>query len=380
MSQEQGQSFDPQTAAAEALDAVARAGAKAEELIRVWRDAGNAAAIVEVAEAGSGPARKAARRALGVLKSRGVAIPERRPSPVVSSVGTEETLEAFMAPPDGSLNLVLVIARWPKARRGRVVFAYLNDGVGLLSLRLAEIAQSGLKAEMKRLFGDRVRLVKVPVEWARARIAQARAKNAETKVPLPLGLTSAADLLEPAPESVVHPFDEEGLDLADEDAATVAEGSAQLHALPEFAGWLPTRQAVQEMLLDIGKDLAPGAQPSEEEMTERVRAAIRSATDRYFSPQLRERLVVAMKDSALSVLAREGEVKTLEVVAAIRAIERRGLITDPPSEVPFLRAFFEKATQVLMAQNNGQLRIPVGRRPDAADAPSAGAESPSAGI
>jgi len=111
-------------------------------------------------------------------------------------------------------------------------------------------------------------------------------------------------------------------------------------------------------------------------MRERVQAAIRSATDRYFSPQIRERLVTAMKDSALSVLAREGEVKTLEVVAAIKAIQNCGLITDPPHEVPFLRAFFEKALQVLMAQNQGQLRVPV-RAPsaDAASADQPGAEA-----
>ncbi|NLE87445.1 MAG: hypothetical protein GX607_13730 [Myxococcales bacterium] len=367
--------FDPQTPSAEALSAAERAGARVDELIHAWREAGNAAAIVEVAEAGTGAARKAARRALNVLRSRGVPLPERRKVAQVT-IEDETQLEAWMAPPDGALNLVLVVARWPKARRGRVVFAHVNDAAGLLQLQLAEIAQSGLKAEVKRLFGDRSRLVKVPVEWARARIAAARAKNAETKVPLPLGLTSAADLLEPVPSDVSHPFDEEGLDLADEDAKSVAEGSALLHQLPEFGPWLPSRQAAQEMLFEIGKDLEPGAQPDEAEMRERVQAAIRSATDRYFSPQIRERLVTAMKDSALSVLAREGEVKTLEVVAAIKAIQNCGLITDPPHEVPFLRAFFEKALQVLMAQNQGQLRVPV-RAPsaDAASADQPGAEA-----
>jgi hypothetical protein len=30
--------------------------------------------------------------------------------------------------------------------------------------------------------------------------------------------------------------------------------------------------------------------------------------------------------------------------------------------VPFLRAYFDKAIAVLASQNNGQLRIPVGKR------------------
>ena len=69
-----------------------------------------------------------------------------------------------------------------------------------------------------------------------------------------------------------------------------------------------------------------------------------------------------MKDSALSIVAREGENRALDVVATLRAIENRGLITDPPREVPFLRAFFDKAIAVLAAQGGGQLRIPVGKR------------------
>jgi len=46
-------------------------------------------------------------------------------------------------------------------------------------------------------------------------------------------------------------------------------------------------------------------------------------------------------------------------VAAMKAIEKAGLITEPPRDVPFLRAFFDKAIAVLLAQGNGQLRVPV---------------------
>ena len=78
-----------------------------------------------------------------------------------------------------------------------------------------------------------------------------------------------------------------------------------------------------------------------------------------------------MKDSALSILAREGETKTLEVVAAMKRIAAAGLITDPPHEVGFLRAFFDKALAVLLAQGQGRLSIPVRR----AAAPPADATS-----
>jgi hypothetical protein len=69
--------------------------------------------------------------------------------------------------------------------------------------------------------------------------------------------------------------------------------------------------------------------------------------------------VHTMKDSALSVLAREGEGKTLEVVATMKRVKAAGLITDPPHQLGFLRGFFDKALAVLLAQNNGHLEIPV---------------------
>ncbi len=359
MSKDSAQNFDPHTPADQALNAAAQAGARADALVLAWRDAGNAAALLEVAEGGSGETRKAAKRALAVLKSRGVAIPEKQRVARLSAP-VQETVEAFMTAPDGALNVLLVLARWPKERRGKVVFVLLRDGVGLLNVRIAEIAQSGLKEEVKRLAGERARLCSVPVAWARARIAASRQKNAENQLPLPLGLDSAADLLGPAPaEALEHPFDEEGLELADEDAAALALGSGGLHLLPEFAPWMPSQAAVQSMLLEVGSTLTPGVQPAEGELSDKLVAAMKAATDRYFEPELRARVALAMKDAGLSVLAREGEGKALEVAATIKAVERCGLVTNPPHEVPFLRAFFEKATQLIMAQNQGQLRIPI---------------------
>ncbi|MBE7479378.1 MAG: hypothetical protein HS104_05250 [Polyangiaceae bacterium] len=70
-----------------------------------------------------------------------------------------------------------------------------------------------------------------------------------------------------------------------------------------------------------------------------------------------------MKDSALSILAREGEQKALEVAATISCIESRGILSDAPHEVGFLKGFFEKAVSLLLAQGGGSLRIPVRAKP-----------------
>ena len=75
-----------------------------------------------------------------------------------------------------------------------------------------------------------------------------------------------------------------------------------------------------------------------------------------------------MKDCALSVLASEGEERALETVATMKRIEQAGLITDAPNEIPFLRAFFDKALATLAVQGGGRLQVPVKQGAEAAEA------------
>jgi hypothetical protein len=347
-----------------ALAAATKAGERAEELVSAWVKAGNAGAVNEVAERGSGKARKAARRGLNVLKARGVEIPDR--ARVASLAGPKEQTveEAWLIAPDTQGTAVIAIASRTPSSRLRAVLAFLNPEVGVYRVTSTEVSQSQLKESLAQTApGGSYKPVSVPVGWARQRIADARRFQKEKGIPEPLGFASAETLLVPVPkEPPPHPLDAEGLELADADAKELATKSAGLHNVPEFGPWLPTREAVNELLAKLGETLTPGEEADPKVVQERLGEEVSAATDRFFTPERREDLVKLMKDSALSVLAREGEARALEVVAAIRAIERCGLITDPPREVPFLRAYFDKAIAVLAAQGGGQLRVPVGKR------------------
>jgi hypothetical protein len=275
-----------------------------------------------------------------------------------------ETLEAWLLAPDGRGTSLIVIAARSPSSRYRAFFAYIAPAFGVQRANTAELSQSQLREAMQgSLKGGGYRPVKVPLEWARFRIAEARRLQKERGYPEPFGFAGSEKLLADTPsENVEHPLDSEGLELGDDDARDLAQRSGELHQLPEFAGWLPFRGAVDELLAKLGENLNPNERPEPGKFDELMKAEIEAATDRHFSPERRAELVQMMKDSALSVLAREGETRALEVVAAMRAVERAGLITDPPHEVPFLRAFFEKAIAVLLAQGGGQLRVPV-RKP-----------------
>lgn len=349
-----------------ALASLTQAGAGAAQLVEAWVKAGNAAAVAEAAERADGAARKAARRGLNVLKARGVAVPQQARISALAGERPAEQTEAFMLAPDSLGNVLLAITTRSATARGKVAFVYLNDELGVHRVDVGELSQSQLKdALAKALPGARYKAVSVPVEWARKRVADARARHAERKTPEPMGFSRADSLLTPVPaEPVAHPFDAEGLELSLEDASDMIKSSGELHGLPELQGWFPDKGAVDELFAFVGKSLSegghdPAKEPPPEALREALNEQIAAATDRYFTPERRARLVIALKDAALSVLAREGEEKALQISALAKVVAEAGLITNPPREIPFLRGYFEKAVSLLAMQNQGRIRIPV---------------------
>lgn len=348
------------TASADAaLAAVESAGARAPLLIDAWVKAGNAAAVSVVAERGSGPSRKAARRGTNVLRSRGIKVDA---APRVASLATDQsaTTEAWLVPPDPGGSVLIVIATRSVTSRASSGFFYLHDSVGVHQANVGELSGGKLKEALKRSSSAGLEPARIPLAYARRRIADARAEQKGRNIPEPLGLGSARELLEPVPDAPEpHPLDGEGLELSDDDAKELAKGSMALHTLPEFRGWLPDRASVDELLTEVGQHMSPGEEPEGDKIKAVLEQAVNAATDRYFAPERRTGLVRLMKDSALSVLASEGEVRALEVVATMRRIESAGLITDPPHEIPFLRGFFQKAIATLAFQSGGRLQVPV---------------------
>jgi len=63
-----------------------------------------------------------------------------------------------------------------------------------------------------------------------------------------------------------------------------------------------------------------------------------------------------MRGSAISVRSRSGDDQALRVLAVAKAVRDAGLVTSPPSDLPFLLSFFQKGVAMLVEQ--GQLRVP----------------------
>jgi hypothetical protein len=345
-----------------AKDALKRAGDRAIALVEAWFGGSNAEAIAAAAEADDspGPVRKAARRALNVLKARGVSIPSK---PHVARVADTrpDVLEAAFIPPDSTGTTSITITSRDSSGRYHIAEVIAREPVGILHAGSGWLSGSQLKEGRNRAAESMgVSPVSVPVEWARHKIAEAQKLNATSKQVLPLGLERCRELIEPVPEQAPkHPVEDLEADLTSEIAWARAPGSAALHEEPEFRSWLPDRRVLEEVLQGVGKRLGPDGIKDQGRVSAALDEEIHSATDRFFSPDVRNLVAGRMRDAAISIRARKGDSRATEVLAVARAVREAGLITSPPREIPFLVAFVQKGIGALAQQGGGSLRIPV---------------------
>lgn len=345
-----------------AVPAARAAGEAAQALVDAWVAANNVVAIAAVAgdEGFEAAARKAARRALGVLKSRGVEIPVRPQAARPAEARTEAPTATFV-PPDPTGAASFTITRREPTGSYRIAEVIVRDTMGVLDAGGGWVSGSQLRDARSRVVGSLgVPPVAVPVEWARHRIAKAIEQTAAAKRVTPLGYERCRELVEPLPASEpAHPVADLEESLTSEKAWAVAPGSGRLHEEAEFRGWMPDRGAVDELLRKLGERIGAAGTQEPDAVAPLLREVMDDAADRFFSPEVRNVIASRMKDAAVSVRARKGDDRATEVLATARAVREAGLITSPPREVGFLVGMFQKAVGALLQQGGGSLRVPV---------------------
>ncbi len=346
-----------------AAEVILEAGTQADQLIRAWLDAGNAIAIATAASTDgvAGKLRKSARRALGVLKSRGVDIPKIT-EPVATKTAPEpEVCVATFIPPDATGTTFFSISQRQPGGRYKVADVMVRDELGVVHASSGQLPGKQIRRWRNRVekrFGTPP--IDVPVEWARYRIAQGRKKNDETDQLVPLGFDNCQSLISPIPEEVpAHPVAElEVEQMEEEKIKEASKESEALHNDPEFSGWLPDKPALDELLSRMGQRVGSENAEDKELIDTVLREEVASATDRFFTPEVRKQVAERMRDSAISVRQRSGDDAARRVLATARAVREAGLITQPPSDIPFLLSYFQKGVAVLARQGQGQLRLP----------------------
>lgn len=361
------QVFEPSQLDATSENAAAvlqQTGDRAVNLVQAWIDKPNVEALSAAAwdDNVKGPVRKAARRGLNVLKSRGIAIPERKknepPKP------NAPHFEAWYMPSSGAGFGFYTIGTRPVAGQNlQIVEVHVHEGAGVVDVTTGFVAAGAMRDYFKRVAAERgFQPVSVPVSWARWRVNQAKKRNEASGMVLPMAFSSSSELLEPVPaEPPPHPIDEIGIAVGDEHTQAVSKETNQLHNYPEFNDWLPDKTAVDEMLRRVGERIGPQHKQEQPVKVDPglMEEEILAATDRFFTPEIRQGMADRMKDLALSVYARKGEQTAAYVLATANAVKSAGLITSPPRDVPFLTSFFRKTLAWLASQNKGQLQIPI---------------------
>ena len=358
--------------AANALSLVSRVGADEQaDLVEAWIAAGNIAAVAAVAAEENAPAaaRKAARRGLNVLKSRGVAVPERQNTVARPFAGTATVqLEASFVPLEaGARGAMIVVTARAEGRDVEMVEVHFNDAVGIFQVAGGRVSASRLReweTQGRRRRGYEA--VPVSLAWARWRVNQVRQLNAQSGLLLPLELDSFGHLLTPVPaEAPAHPAEAYKL-TPDGDPERIARG-AGLHMEPELNPLLLSSDTMQEMLTQVGGRISQlgGRQPEQEEIQAFIESERLAATDRFFQENVRRQLASQLLDALPSIVRRAGPERGLDLLATRQAVLDAGLITSPPSEIPFLVGFFDKTLATMMARTQGQLSIPIPQRPSA---------------
>ncbi len=306
-----------------AVAALESAGEAGATLVDAWVEARNAAAVVEAANVETLPSsvRKAAKRALSVLRARNIAIPERAKAATAS---TEESVtEATFTPPDSRGSVSFTLAHRRGGDRAHIAEVIVRDEVGVVHAASGWMSRSQIKEAHQRVAeSSGLNPINVPPAWVRYRIAEAKKLNAKSGALVPLGLESCKDLTDPVPEAAPeHPIS--ALDKTIERADFGAHSTA-LSGEPEFRAWLPDGAAIDELIRNVGAALTPDDAKDTAKVNAAMDDEMKKATDRYFTPELRKSLAGRMRDAALSIRQRVGDDKAREVLGVARAGRRGG--------------------------------------------------------
>jgi hypothetical protein len=342
-----------------------------EEALRVLvRDRGGSALpiVSALAESGSGPVRRLARRALYRLSQQGVEPPPREAKPLVER-RPERAVRAWMSAIDGSGSRAV----WILVEGGYGGYALcsliINDVAGVVEAAGGDITKKRLESELAALrAAQRLPWVEFPPEVAVARVTDALALHDElgTAPPAELGrwlrvfarseatATGTTPSTDPRlTETPVHPA-----------PAPEADQIARLVALPELAGWFLDPERVQADAVALLEARSSRLVVPDQVKTERERSIVTDVVEREMTSAVATRWALRLAETAAILEATD----RADAAAVARATARS--LVDPDlgrSGNTFARHLAERALEVAIEVVSGRITADAAsRRPGAA--------------
>lgn len=283
---------------------------------------------------------KEGKRALYVLRTRGVAVPEpaRRP-PLAAPPPPEPVVPCYASALDGRGERAIWVGRTVPGKGIEIAQAVLSDSDGITELHLGVVGRKEYRLLGKDLLerGRGMGVGELDRERAKSLVAAARALNDSRGHAPPEGTDAWLARLGPAlplpdPAAEFPPLPE-----AEEQAAREASGA--LHQLPLVRGWLADEDALRALAQKLDEISVSSLYLDEAQRGEAAARAISDATAAYFDEPRRARWgsrLYALADH----LRRSGDTSHARMAAAAARALRAGT---EPARVPFARLLVEKA-------------------------------------
>jgi hypothetical protein len=309
-------------------------------LCRAALQASRADLLAALAGSAAKDVAKEAKRALHILRTRGVTVPEPpRTPPPAPPPAAEPPPPAYASVVDGHGERAFWISRAVPGKGIELAQAVVSDTLGLVDLQLGVLGRKEWRLFVKGLLerGATMGVAEVDLARATGSVAAARARNDASGQRVPEGadlwlsrLGPAAPPPDPALRFPPLPADEERDALA---------ASASLHDLPLLRGWLAdegTLRAVAAKLDEIA--VSPLYLDDRQRADQRART-LADAVDGYFDEARRRTLAARLVAVAEHLDGRGDAAHARAAAAAARAL----LAGTSPQAIPFARALVEKA-------------------------------------
>lgn len=335
--------------AARLVHAIARA--KPEEVatlpaalaLAVLRAAVAAGRADLLAAAGASPSKevaKEAKRALHLLRSRGVAVPEvPRQAPAPPPAAAEPETPCYASSVDGQGERAVWLARTVAGKGVELAQAILSDEQGLVSLQVGLLGRKEYRAFAQDLLarGGSLGVAEIPRALGHSLVDDARQLTQAADRPLPEGAAAWLAKLGPA-----QPLPDPALRFAPlpepEERALVA-ASGRLHDLPLLRGWLAEEAPLRALAARLDEIAASPIVLDEKQRQEQVDRSVDAAIQAYFDTAQRSRWARRLLRVA-GHLADAGDAESAQGAAATARALAAG---QPAPEIPFARMLLEKA-------------------------------------
>ncbi len=230
------------------------------------------------------PLAKAAKKALYQLRSKGVAVPEKKPeAPSRPEPQRDEVPLSLVSAITGNGERALIVGR-PIRGRIETLQLVIADEHGIVHLGMQEISRGQYRKLLKDAHRpDAPSAVEIPFSQARELVAEATGTNLRSKTPFPDGLELALHHLNVTsweqPRQLPEPeADDQGL----------AARGASLHDEPEIAQWLPPIDALRQLALKAQEIATSALYVDENQRAQQLRHTVQTMAEGFFTEGMRQ--------------------------------------------------------------------------------------------